>query len=329
MSNEPAASDVGQILGTAAAHATLRVPTAEPDERVEALLARMRGQRFDSAAVTAVCAGGRLVGLATIERILAAPPVAVLADVMDPDPPVVAPDTHQERAAWAALRRAEPGLAVVDGSGRFLGLIPPHRMMAVLLAEHEEDLARLGGFLGSASAARAASGERVRSRLGHRLPWLLVGLAGAMVSAGVVSAFEDTLQRQVLLAFFVPAVVYLADAVGTQTETLVVRGLSVGVPVGRVAGRELITGLLIGALLAAAALPITLLVWGDARVAIAVSLALLAACSIATLVAMTLPWLLARLGADPVYGSGPLATVVQDLLSILIYLAIATAIISG
>ncbi len=291
------------------------------------VLTGLRGRRFDSAAVVAVCRDGRLAGLATIERLLAAAPGTTVTDVMDPDPPVVAPGTDEEVAAWTAVRRGEPGLPVVDEAGGFHGLVPPDRLMAVLLAEHDEDLARLGGFLGTASAARAASGERVRRRLWHRLPWLLVGLLGAMLSAGVVGAFEDVLRQQVLLAFFVPAVVYLADAVGTQTETLVVRGLSVGVPVRRVAVRELVTGLLIGVSLAVAATALTLWVWGDGRVAVAVGVALVAACSIATVVAMVLPWLLSRLGVDPVYGSGPLATVVQDLLSILVYLAAATAVV--
>ena len=66
-------------------------------------------------------------------------------------------------------------------------------------------------------------------RLWHRLPWLALGLLGAMASAAVVGAFEEQLRDQVLLAFFVPAVVYMADAVGTQTEAVVIRGMSVGV----------------------------------------------------------------------------------------------------
>jgi magnesium transporter len=64
--------------------------------------------------------------------------------------------------------------------------------------------------------------------------------------------------------------------------------------------------------------------WHDTRMAIAVSLSLLAACSVASAVAMALPWMFHRLGRDPAFGSGPLATVAQDLLSIVIYLGIAT-----
>jgi magnesium transporter len=69
------------------------------------------------------------------------------------------------------------------------------------------------------------------------------------------------------------------------------------------------------------------LAFGCAVLALAVSLALLAACGVATLVAMSLPWLMARTGRDPAFGSGPLATVVQDLLSLLIYFAVAVSLV--
>jgi len=73
--------------------------------------------------------------------------------------------------------------------------------------------------------------------------------------------------------------------------------------------------------------PIGLGRWGDANMVTAVALAILAACATASAVALTLPWLLNRTGLDPAFGSGPLATVIQDLLSVIIYLAIATAIV--
>jgi magnesium transporter len=315
-------------LDTAVRHATAAVPVAAPDDRVDAVLAGMRGRQYDSAAVVAVCSADRLVGLAAIEGLFAAAGDATMRQVMDADPPVVAPSTDQEQVAWAAVQKGEPGVAVVDPDGRFTGLIPPQRLLAVLHEEHNEDMARLGGYLHSTAAARAASIASVPRRLWHRLPWLLLGLAGAIASAGIVGAFDTQLERQVLIAFFVPGVVYLADAVGTQTEALVIRGLSVGVAVRRVAGRELVTGLLVGVLLAVATYPIILILWGEPQVAGAVAAALLAACAIATTVAMALPWLLSRLNVDPAYGAGPLATVVQDLLSIVIYFAAATVILA-
>ena len=110
---------------------------------------------------------------------------------------------------------------------------------------------------------------------------------------------------------------------GTQTETLLIRALAADEKLGDVVLRELLTGVLLGATVALLFYPFALIGWGDGDVAPGVSLALLCSCSIATAVAMALPIALRRLGFDPAFGSGPLATVIQDLLSIAIYFAIA------
>jgi magnesium transporter len=311
------------LLGVAAGLATRRVPTAGADETAGAARAALAGSVYDSADDVAVLDGERLAGLVPIERLLAAPEDRPLVAIMDSDPPVVGPETDQERAAWTMIDRGESSLAVTDEAGRFLGLIAPQRMLAVLLAAHDEDLARLGGYLAGTSRARRAAEEPVLRRLWHRLPWLLVGLAGAMAAALIVGAFEDELQAKLVLAFFVPGVVYMADAVGTQTEALLIRGLSVGIAMRTVVRRELITGLILGVAVGVAFLPFAWLTWGDGRAAASVALALFASCSIATFVAMVLPWTFQRLGYDPAFGSGPLATVIQDLLSIAIYFTIA------
>jgi len=313
---------------TAAHHACAQVPIAAPDTPVAVLRQRLAGQRFESASHIVVCERQQFRGIARIEDVLAAPDAAILADIMDRQAPVVAPGVDQEVAAWHAVRHSEAALAVVDERGRFVGLIPPHRLLAVLLSEHEEDLSRLGGFTRGTAVARATSEEPVERRFRHRVPWLLVGLGGALLSADFVGWFEAELRDKVMLAFFVPGIVYLADAVGTQTETVVVRGLSVGVPMRRMMGREMLAGLAIGLALALVAGPVVWWRWGDAAMAVSVGLAVFAACSTATLAAMSLPWLLDRLDFDPAFGSGPLATVVQDLLSILIYFGIAVAIMS-
>jgi magnesium transporter len=245
---------------------------------------------------------------------------------MDGSAATVGPGIDQEVAAARAVRHHESALSVVDADGRFLGMIPPHKLIEVLLSEHEEDLSRLGGFSRTQSAARIASEEPAQRRFQHRIPWLVLGLAGALIAADLVARFENQLQRNLLLAFFIPGIVYLADAVGTQTETIVVRGLSLGVPIGRMILRELLAGFAIGGVLAAIAGPLVWWRWGDAAVGLAIGLAVLAACSTATLVAMTLPWLFDAFDFDPAFGSGPLATVIQDLLSIWIYLFIGTRV---
>jgi magnesium transporter len=312
---------------TAAQYASRRVPTAGPDESAVHVLDDMRGRHYDSASVVAVLDGARLLGLVTVERLLAAPPDARLSRLMDAEPPTVEPSTMQEHAAWKAVHHNEPTLAVVDEGG-FAGLIPATALLEVLLMEHDEDIVRLGGFLRSASPAQTVTVEPVLRRLWHRLPWLGVGLIGALLAAGVVGSFEDELAEHVLIAFFVPGVVYLADAIGTQTEALVIRGLSLGIGVRRIAGRETVTGVLLGLLLGGVSLLVVGFVWQDWRIALAVALSLLAAASIATVIALVLPWMINKLGKDPAFGSGPLATVLQDLLTVTIYLFTASALVA-
>ncbi len=199
-------------------------------------------------------------------------------------------------------------------------------MVAVVLAEHDEDVARLAGYLASTRRARQAAEETVARRLWHRLPWLLVGLAGAVASAAIIGAFEEELSDNVLLAFFIPGVVYMAAAIGTQTQAVLIRGFSVGVSLRTVFGRELISGVVLSFVVAAALLPVALLGWGDANVAVAVAIALFVSSVVSILIAIAIPWLLQRLGSDPAFGSGPLATVLQDLVTILIYFAVAVTV---
>jgi magnesium transporter len=302
---------------------TRNVPTAAPSSTAAEVRNSLVGASFESVADVAVLDGERLAGLVRLEHLLAAAPGTLMSSLMDLDPPVAGPAVDQERAAWRMVVHGETRLAVGGEDGRFHGLIPPNRMLAVLLEEHEEDVARLGGYLASTEQARSAAEEEVRRRLWHRLPWLLLGLVGAMASALLVGAFEEELQKKVLLAFFVPAVVYMADAVGGQTRVILIRGLSVGITIREVLARELLTGALAGIVVGVAFVPFALVGWDDGGVAAAVALALFASCAIATLVAMALPWAFQRLGSDPAFGSGPLATVIQDLLSIAVYLGIA------
>jgi magnesium transporter len=306
---------------------TANVPRAAATANARSALAALIGRESDCAVDIAVCDGESLLGLVPIERLLAADPETTLAQLMDGPPPTVVHGADQEDAVREAVRRRGRSVAVTDERGRFLGLVPPEKLLEALEEEHEEDLARLGGFLARTTVARTASLEAVVQRLWHRLPWLALGLAGAMLSTGVVASFEEQLRAEVLLAFFVPAVVYMADAVGTQTETVVIRGMSVGIEMRDVFGRELATGLAIGVMLAAVFFGFVLAIWGELRIAASVSLALFVSASIATLVAMLLPYALARFGRDPAFGSGPLATVIQDLLSIVVYFAIALALV--
>lgn len=308
-------------------HAVADVPVVEPEATKEEILALLAARRYPGSTHIAVCRNGLFKGIIRIEDLLPAPAGAIAADIMDPDPPRVENGLDQEVAAWKAVQHGETALAVVDGEGRFLGIIPPLALLKVLLQEHEEDLSRLGGYLKSTAKARSSALENVLRRFGHRLPWLLLGLFGAILSADIVGRFEGVLAENILLAFFIPGIVYLADAVGTQTETVMVRGMSVGVGLRQVVVRELLTGFLIGLVIAAVAFLLILWRWDRMDIAFVISFSIFAACSTASATAMILPWALNRMGLDPAYGSGPIATVIQDVLSILIYFAVASRFI--
>jgi magnesium transporter len=317
---------VTTLAATAGEVAVDDVPRASAGEHADRIRRRLESRRFACGSELAVLDGDRLVGLVPIEHLLAAESGVVVDTLVSAGVPVES-SVDLEIAAREAARRGARTVAVVDEAGTFLGVVPPETLLRHLEFEHEEDLARLGGVLTEARAARSASEEAIRRRLWHRLPWLGIGLAGAMVSALIVGGFENELRDEVLLAFFIPAVVYMADAVGTQTETLVIRGMALGVGVKTIALRELATGAVIGVLLGMAFAAFVLLAWSDGRVALAVGISLAISCAIATVVAMALPYLLARFGRDPAFGSGPLATVIQDLLSIVAYFGIALLVV--
>lgn len=308
-------------------HAEADVPVVDRDATQAAAIKMMCSRKYASASHIAICRSGKLEGILRIEDLLAADPGTTVGTIMDPEPPLVSNGMDQEVAAWRAVQHGETSLAVVDGQGLFLGFIPPITLLRVLLSEHEEDLARLGGYLKSTAIARASALEMLAKRFWHRMPWLLIGLLGAFLSADIVGRFEGVLADRMLIAFFIPGIVYLADAVGTQTETVIVRGMSVGVGLRQVVVLEVMTGFLIGLVIAVVGFLLLYWRWGQLDAALAIGLSIFAACSTASATAMVLPWLLTRLGLDPAYGSGPMATVIQDVLSILIYFTIASAIL--
>lgn len=315
------------LLRDAASHASLRVPSAEPGANAGEVRRSMVGRHFDYADAVAVLRGEELVGLVPFERLLAAEERTAIVDVMDADPPTLGPEVDREAAAHRMVEHGIATIAVLDDEGRFGGLIPAERMLAVLVEEHSEDLARIGGFMHGTQAARLAAEERILLRIWHRLPWLLIGLVGAMASVGLVAAFESQLDEKVLLAFFMPALIYMAGAVGAQTQALVIRGMATGAEWSGAIRRELLSGLAIGVLIGGAFIPFSLLGWGETDVALAVGLSLVAACSMSTAIALALPFVLRAFGLDPAFGSGPMATVLQDLGTIAIYMGICLLVV--
>lgn len=321
---------------TSAAHVGGDLLVAHPGDTAAQVRARVRGHRQARWELLCVLdSGGRLVGALTAAELLALPDEADVGQAArERHTPRIARGADQERMASLALRHGAAAMPVVDDDGRLVGVVGPARLMRILRREHVEDLHRFAGITrepppqpGAAEALEAMEAPPLR-RARHRLPWLVVGLLGSMAATFIVARFESALAAKPAIAFFVPGLVYLADAIGTQSEAVAVRGLSLShSPLARLLGSELRTGLLIGLVLALLAFPLVWGVFGELRLAAAVTLALAGASMVASVLGLLLPWALSRIGSDPAYGSGPLATIVQDVLSLLIYFGCVSAIV--
>lgn len=272
---------------------------------------------------------GHLVGILDLAQLLRLPRDRPVGQAAHRNFPRIHADSDQERVASMALHHTLVAVPVVDTENRLLGIVPASALLHILRREHVEDIHRFAGITREAMRAREAIEEPPLRRLRHRLPWLLIGLLGSTLATFIMARFEHALGINPAIAFFVPGLVYLADAIGTQTEAVAVRGLSLShARLGSLVGGEVRTGLLIGLVLGGLTLPGVWLAFGDLRLALAVSGALVAAGAIATTIGLVLPWVLDRLGSDPAYGSGPLATIIQDLLSLVTYFLIIAAVMT-
>jgi magnesium transporter len=229
-------------------------------------------------------------------------------------PPLLTGEETAEEAA-AILGRAACGsdqkLLVVTTAGRVV--------LSLAVGELVDRMGQSPRAVGHAHRALLAS---PRERAGARLPWLLVGLVGSMVTAAVMSHYARVLAADIAVAFFVPGLGYLIDAVGTQTEAVVVRGLAINdITFRRVLWDELRTGCMLGAGLGALVLGGIWWRLGNPHLAIAVAVTVFTGATLATLIALSLPWAIKRLGGDPAFGSGPIATIVTYVVTLLVYFA--------
>ncbi|MEK7578666.1 MAG: magnesium transporter [Patescibacteria group bacterium] len=172
--------------------------------------------------------------------------------------------------------------------------------------------------------------ESIDHLIEHRIPWLLLGLLGGILATFIVSKYEAILSADVRLAFFIPIIVYLSDALGTQTETIYVRELSErkNFSLAKYIFKECAVGFGLG-IISGLTLGLFSAFWlASYKIGLTVGLAMLINLTIAPLLALFIPNLLYKRHIDPALGSGPIATIIQDLISLLVYFIIAGIIIS-
>lgn len=267
----------------------------------------------------------RLVGVISVKEIFRSTKSTQVSQLMRKGLITVHPHTHQETAAILAIKHNLKAIPVVDSNNHFLGVLPSDVILGILHEEHIEDLMRFAGIHSFKDPAKTIIKASAWIHVKKRLPWLVLGLVGGVVAAGVVSFFEDAIKAQLILAAFIPLIVYMADAVGTQTETIYIRSLALerNLDTVKYIFREMKIGLSIGLVLGLIISLVSYWWFGSIVVGIILGLSIFITNLVAVVIAMFLPWVFAKLKLDPAFVSGPFATVVQDILSLVIYFAIA------
>ncbi|MBI2314569.1 magnesium transporter [Candidatus Daviesbacteria bacterium] len=170
--------------------------------------------------------------------------------------------------------------------------------------------------------------ERLSFLIKQRLPWLILGLFGGIIATVVVANFEQTLSKNIALAFFLPVIIYMSDAIGTQTENIYIRHLAkFKDSFWSYLAKEILIGLTFG-LFFGLLLGLFAKIWLNSdTVALTVGISMLINGAIAPVVALIVPEIIFKEHRDPALGAGPFTTISQDLISLSVYLLIATIII--
>lgn len=328
MASAPSPGEAAQ-RETAASHMVSHIPRATAETPVREVIESLRGRKYECADTVFVTdSQGRLEGIVRINDLFA-DGERPIAEIMEPYHEAVSREDDQEQIAVLAMRLSMIAVPVVDDDMRLIGAVPPEALFRILRQEHMEDLQRLAGIAPHALGPDVALDAPIYDRFRRRLPWLIFGLLASSAITFVMARFEHTLSVNIAVAFFVPALVYIAGAIGTQAVSVAVRGLSAGeVSIGALLRDELIIGLAIGASLGIISFGLVYVAFAEFTLSLAVGLAVLGGGAISASVGFALPWLFQRLGADPALGSGPLCTIVQDVASLSIYFVLVTALVA-
>lgn len=280
----------------------------------------------DVATIFVVDAGQHLRGWVRLRRLALARPHQVVSDLLESAVSVKVSE-DQEECARVVARYDLSQLPVTDDEGILLGVIHAEELLDVTTEEATEDMFRLAGM----------RGERVfgsfRWSVKTRLPWLTLNLLTTFAAAGVISLFESTIERLAVLAIFLPVVAGQGGIGGTQTLTLVVRGIALGELTGRHARRIMIRESLLGGLhglYLAVFVGLVGLVWlGEPILSLVLGVAMLGNMLVAGVVGAGVPLLLRALRQDPAVSSAVVVTTATDLVGFLLFLGFASLFIES
>lgn len=218
-------------------------------------------------------------------------------------------------------------IPVVDEKNKILGIVTVDDIVDVMEEETTEDIHRLGG-VDEEERVDGTLKESIKSRL----PWLIVNLVTAILAASVVGIFEGTISKVVTLATFMPIVAGMGGNAGTQSLTIVVRGIALGELTGENAKRVFLKELLVGLTTGIAIgfiIAVLGLIWeGNVIFGIVIGVAMVLNMMVATMAGYIVPVILKKLKIDPALASAVFVTTVTDVLGFFFFLGLATAFIN-
>lgn len=267
------------------------------------------------------------VGYVTLGRILSSGREARLRDITEDSFRSVTATDAEADVAYIFNQYHLISCPVVDGSGRLVGVITIDDAMNVLDEEHEEDMLRLAG-VGDEADVSDGPVETVK----QRLPWLVVNLFTASLSALVISQFQHTIATLVALAALMPIVASTGGIAGTQSLAVAVRALATRdltrANAARVVRRELLAGMMNGVGLALILGAAGVVIFGDWHLGFVLGLAMIVNQIVAALGGVLVPLTLERMGLDPALASGTFVTTLTDVMGFFAFLGLATVMLT-
>jgi magnesium transporter len=262
------------------------------------------------------------VGTCKVSWLMRAPDAASVNDLMQREQTLIPAEMDQEEVALRFQKYALISAAVVDKTGRLVGMITVDDIVHIIQEEANEDALLLSG------AGDGDINEPITLTVKTRLTWLVVNLGTAMIAASVVGLFQGEIARFALLAVLMPIVSGMGGNAGTQTLAVVVRALATNQLTSsntmRMIGREfriaLANGLSLGLLIGLG----TFLIYRNSDLALVIAMAMVINNMVAGLAGVLIPITLDRFRIDPAVSSAVFVTMATDVMGFFTFLGLAT-----
>ncbi len=307
---------------------TDKVPVAHPGQSIEIIKNSLHeyARTCDSINyVYVVTDKKKLVGVASIKEILKDESHKVIDEIMVKELVTTHVQVNRKRVAHLAIKHNIKAVPVLDQEKNFLGVLTSDTLLSILHKEHRAEMNRTAGIV---SIFDTILEQGIWHSFVSRLPWILIGMIGGIFSAKVIELFQVLLSGNIILAVFIPLIVYIGNAVGAQTQTFFVRDIAFEPKIKMFPYfmKQFVTASLIGLICGIFIWALVTLFWQSSYIGFVIGLSAFTAVSLSTCIAILIPYLFSKFKRDPATGSGPFATILQDLTSISIYFLIASVL---